>query len=46
MSRNVFMNLEAALDYFVLEDIGADLAVIPPDVDDLTDKDDFLLSGT
>ena len=40
MSRNVFMNLEAALDYLVLEDIDADLTVIPPGVDDLTDEDE------
>ena len=38
MSRNVFINLEAALDYLVLEDIDADLAVIPPEVDDLSDE--------
>ena len=41
MSRNVFMNLEVALDYLVLEDIDADLAVIPPDVDDLTNEDEL-----
>ena len=41
MSCNVFMNLEAALDYLVLEDIDADLAVIPPDVDDFTDEDEL-----
>ena len=41
MSRNVFINLEAALDYLVLEDIDADLAVIPPDIDDLTNEDEL-----
>ena len=35
------MNLEAALDYLVLEDIDTDLAVIPPDVDDLDDEDEL-----
>ena len=39
MSCKVFMNLKAALDYLTLEDIDADLTVIPPDVDDLTDED-------
>ena len=41
MSRNVFMNLEAGLDYLVLEDIDTDLGIIPPDLDDLTDKDEL-----
>ena len=41
MSRNVVMNLEAALDYLVLEDIDAELAVISLDVDDLTDEDEL-----
>ena len=41
MSRKVFMNLEAALDYLALEDIDADLAVILPDVDDLIDEDEL-----
>ena len=33
------MNLEAAFDYLALENIDPDLAVIPSDVDDLTDED-------
>ena len=33
------MNLEAALDYLVLEDNDADLAAIPPDIDNLTNED-------
>ena len=37
----MLMNLEVALDYLVLEDIDADLAVIPPDVDDLTNEDEL-----
>ena len=39
MSRKVFMNLDAALDCSALEDIDTDLAIIPPDVDNLTDED-------
>ena len=40
MSRKyVRMNLEAALDYLTLKDIDEDLAVIPPDADNLTDED-------
>ena len=39
MSRKVFMTLEAALNCLALEDIDADLAVIPPDVDSFTDED-------
>ena len=35
------MNLEAALDYLALKDIDADLAVIPSDVDDLTNEDEL-----
>ena len=35
------MNLKAALDYLVLEDINSDLAIIPPDVDDLTNEDEL-----
>ena len=41
MSRNVFMNLEGALNYLVFEDIDADLAVIPSDVDDLTHENEL-----
>ena len=35
------MNLKAALDCLVLEDMNAYLAVIPPDVDDLADEDEL-----
>ena len=35
------MNLKAALDYLVLEDIDEDLVATPPDVDDLTDEDEL-----
>ena len=41
MSCKVFINLEAALDYLDLEDIDADLAVIPPDLVDLTNEDEL-----
>ena len=40
------MNFEAALDCLVLEDMDVYLAVIPPDVDDLTDKDELNDEGT
>ena len=39
MSRKVFMYLETAFDNLALEEIDTDLAIIPPDVDDLTDED-------
>ena len=41
MSHKVFTNLEAALDYFGLKDIDADLAVIPPNVDERTNEDEL-----
>ena len=43
MIRKVFIlvNLEAAFDYLGFEEIDADLAVIPLDVDDLTVEDDL-----
>ena len=41
MSRKVFMNLEAVLDSLALEDIEANLAVIAPDLDDLTNEDEL-----
>ena len=41
MSRKVFINLEADLDYLALKEIVTDLAIIPPDVDDLTDEDEL-----
>ena len=35
----VFINLETALDHLALKDIDVDLAIIPLDVNDLTDED-------
>ena len=41
MNRNVYMNLEAALDFITSENIDTDLTVVPPGVDDLTDEDEL-----
>ena len=40
-NRKVFLSLEAALDYFSLEDIDADSALIPSNVDNLLNKDEL-----
>ena len=41
MNCNVYMNLEAALDFIASENIDTNVAVIPPGVDDLTDEDEL-----
>ena len=46
MICKVFINLEAALDCLALEDIDVDLAVIPPDIDALTNEDKLNGKGT
>ena len=40
MSRKVFANVEDAVDYLLGSDICETTTVIPPDVDELTDKDE------
>ena len=41
MSRKIFLNLEVALDNLSSEDIDADLALIPLNVDDLIDESEL-----
>lgn len=41
MSREVFTNIDAAIEYLFSEQIDCDLAAVPPDVDELTDEDEI-----
>lgn len=41
MSRKHFRNLEDAVEYLYSEQVDADIAALPPEVDELTDEDDL-----
>ncbi|KAH0818638.1 hypothetical protein GEV33_004152 [Tenebrio molitor] len=40
MSQTIFKNLGEALDYCFSDEIEADITLLPPEVDDLTDEDE------